>query len=179
MKIERKPYERKRNETDREWRLFVIYRDLDDFDRTLEKAAEYAGADVEELELLYKKRGWRKRIDSWTVVQDRARRRATLKQIEAARERQILLGVNLQKVGGAALQKLADMLRQEPDATISTANVIKLIREGAALERVNLGEPETIIEERKGPDVDLSKLSLKQLRELREIKKGLGDEDED
>lgn len=143
------PWERQDGETDKAYAAFCIYRDLPPNERSLRAAAaKFYGKDKEKLrrppatfEKWSTRWRWVERARAWDEEQDRLAREAQLQAIKEMRERHAEQARYLQAKGIQALRDLAA-------GKISAGDAIRLIIEGARLERISRGEPETIQETR-------------------------------
>ena len=168
------PYERRDDETDPAWAAFVVYRDMG-LERSLTKVSQATGKDRSLMEKwsseAKKGHGWRKRVVAWDLDVDRRRRIGALEGVQDMRRRQIKLGMELQELGGLELSKLITKAKKHKRAgTLDDALVLKLVEVGSKLERVVRGEPGEIIETHSGDALDLSDVSLDDLKALRRVK---------
>ena len=165
-----KIFERHPKESGPAWEAFKLYRDGGDT-RTLAKVAETLGKSSTLIEGWSRDNDWRNRVVAWDNEKDRRKRNVELKQIEAMRKRQLQLAASLQGYGGLELEKLINTARQNPNATVTADQVLRLISEGIKLERLNMGEPESITETRAGERSEgLENLSDEELLLLRNLK---------
>jgi len=148
-KDSRDPWERQTGEEGKAWYLFVEYRDADPWDRSLSKLAEKHDFPIENIKRMAQNRSWKKRAQAWDDKIDQRKRRGTLVAVEKMKERQKTLGVNMQKIGGIELNKLAKIIQENPsDPKLSAKMIVKIIQEGANLERLNMDEPTSINKEK-------------------------------
>ncbi|HYG67586.1 MAG TPA: hypothetical protein VD838_08005 [Anaeromyxobacteraceae bacterium] len=151
------PWELQPGETAQQFVGFVAYRDLLPQDRSIDKAYEVAtGRKLPRGERApgyfgrwSSKNGWPERAAAWDGHVDEQRRRwreeAEKEEVQEMARRQIGLATALQTLGANVL----NVLRTSPEK-ISPHAMIRAIVEGSKLERLNRGEPETIVDLRDG-----------------------------
>lgn len=110
----REPWGRQPEETDREFQLFKIYRDLGPA-RSFQAAAEKAGVKRERLYEVSSKRHWRDRIAAWDFEQDRIYQQQTLVQIRKMAGRHAQKMVEYLEALSVAPQALLRKFQDNPD----------------------------------------------------------------
>lgn len=163
----RRPYERRDDESDQAFAAFVMYRDLG-----LERSQRKVAAALNKSETLMGRwaaaHKWRKRTLAYDMEVDRRKRVGDLKGVEDMRRRQIKLGTDLQELGGIELRKMLNEAKKRGTAeTLEQGLVMKLIDLGSRLERLNRGEPGEIVQNVESNAVDLSQLSIEELKMYR------------
>ena len=167
-------WEKRKTETMRAFDAFVLYRDMGPR-RTLLLVSKEIKKHPRQCEQWSAKHAWIKRAEAWDGEQDRVGRLAELKEIEKMRKRQTQLALSMQNLGALNLKKLliqAEKAKKNGDP-LDPDIVIKLIKEGAALERLNRGEPNEIVQTTIEDEIDYSILTKDELTQMRIIKKKL------
>lgn len=123
---------------------------------------------------------WKLRADKWDEHLDRLRAKTIEKVVQedaqTRAERQARAGKKLQRLGELATDRLIKILETNPDfgsTEVTTKDAIRAIGVGVRVERLALGDVTEKID--TGPD--LSKLSLEDLRALRELQEKAGLQD--
>lgn len=169
-----KPYERLKTDSDRGWAAFQIYRDLPPEERLLQTVADRMGVSISMANQWSAKGRWAVRAKAWDAAVDTRRRNVELKAVEDMRRRQMQLALSMQNLGGMELRKLLIQAQKEQKiSTVSAELILKLIDQGAKLERLNRGEPGEIVQVQSDADLDFSRLSTEELRNLRDIRRKL------
>jgi hypothetical protein len=141
-----KIWRRMKAESDREWNLFVFYRDHEGLERSVAEVADHFEVDRTEVAKIARKRLWRKRSDAWDEELDKIRLQVARNKVIKMRERQSTLGEDMQKIAEAELLKITRQVVDNPDEVIvDTKTLINLIKAGAELERINRDEPTEIV----------------------------------
>ena len=165
----RRPYERLEDESDPAWEAFKAYRDLA-LGRTQRQVATALEKSTTLIARWSSDHNWRKRTHAYDMEMDRRKLIGDLKGVEDMRRRQVKLGQDLQELGGIELRKmLAEARKRQKAGTLEQGLVMKLIDLGSKLERVNRGQPGEIIQNTSGDALDLSKLSIEELRMYRNV----------
>ena len=144
------PWERQAGESARAFGAFCAYRDLGAH-RSLRAAAEAfygrKGASLErQFDRWSRAFGWAERVAAWDrhldaeacKAQEQARRDMAERHVKEARTLQA---------------KAVERLRAIRPEELAPAEVLRFLVEAAKLERLALGEPETVLEQRFGPVV--------------------------
>jgi hypothetical protein len=167
-------FSRQERETDKAWAAFVVYRDLGPEERTRAKVAEQLGKSARWIEIWSRRWNWTERARAYDVHMDRAGTDAQVEAIREMKQRQVALGRRYQEVALKALETLADDIEAGIADDKVRKDIAKLAEFGAKLERVNLDEPDEIIKNKVQIEVpDYSKLTVEQLKTLREAKLAL------
>lgn len=163
-------YERRSNESEPAFAAFVVYRDLRD-ERSHVKVADMVGKNSHLISRWSKRHSWRTRVHEFDLENDRRKRLSDRREIDLMRRRQTKIAVDLQDLGSSELKRLKGRAERAKKANIVDPGLIlKLIDLGTRLERLNRGEPGEIIEQHIDSGVDLSGLSVDELKALREIR---------
>ena len=173
MSGKRKPWDRQDGETDAGFRAFVVYRDMG-AERSLRKAAELHGCSQQALGRFSKRWAWVERSGQWDRKVDQHRTRAVLSEVERMHHRHTRLAMRLQDVAGMELERLERRLRkklkksaQDDSGDVTSANDIsKTTVRAVNVERLARGEATERVETK----IDLSALSVEELRELKRLR---------
>jgi len=144
------PWEHQPGESSRAFAAFCAYRDLGPF-RSLRAAAEafygrLSASVVRQLQTWSGTFKWVERSDAWDRYLDAEARQAKVKAQREMAERHAQEARGLQ---AKALERLRSLRPEE----LAPADVLRYFVEAAKLERLALGEPETVTEQRNGPVV--------------------------
>lgn len=165
----RRPYERREDESDPAFEAFAAYRDLG-LSRTQAEVAKESGKDASLIARWGSKYDWRKRTHAWDMEVDRRKRNGELRGIEDMRRRQIKLGLDIQELATIELRKMLREAKKRGNAeTLEQGLVMKLIDVGTRLERLNRGEPGEIVQNVDSSAVDLSHLTIEELKAYRAV----------
>lgn len=169
-------WERLKNETDPAWEAFVLYRDMG-VQRTRKAVGKHLGKHVQGLQLWASEFKWVERARAWDAEKDKVRLKGELSAIEDMRKRQVQLALTMQQIAGQELLKMAKAARDKGEQmTLDPDVVLKLVKEGTTLERLNRGEPSSIVVNDNTTvtaNIDYTKLTTEELRALREMKRKL------
>jgi hypothetical protein len=156
-------------ETDKEFHIYRVFRDMEPDDRDFQEYVFKNGYDLDYVNELYEKHNWEERIEAWDSS---ARSRLAARQAMEARK----MKNNHAAVGSAMLAVAAKQLgrwnNMPPDADPMPVNaLVNLAQTGVAIERLSrdLASDETTINVKS--DVDASRLSTDDLLKLRELRK--------
>jgi len=170
-----KQYHRRKDETEPAWHAFIAYRSMKPEDRELDKLIEMR-PNLNRKKVLewFAKYDWEIRAAMFDKEAESQLRWMQLRKVEEMEKRQEELG----KMGlSAALKEMRKLLTTidlaAGDRVLSTKQIIELGAFSAKLERLALGEPSEIIEDKSQETMDLSELSVEDLRTLRNIHKKL------
>lgn len=178
------PWERQPGETDSAWAAFVVYRDDGPGERSLAKLGRKFGKNKENFERWSSTWDWVARVRAYDVFLDRKKREKDLAEVEAMRVRHIDFAMTLQGAAALALNKIVAAERAKDEkgqplpVILSPHEVKELAELGLKVERLNRGEPESIVEDRIVPDAepstpralyDYSSLTRDELRSLRTL----------
>ena len=145
------PWERQPDETARAYEAFCIYRDLPPSERSIKRACQIFHGDAFKASKnaiwseWSRKHNWVERANAWLDEQDRVTREAELDALREMRRRHIQTAQHLVRLGAAQLTKLAKELEEEAGEKLSPAMILKFLKEGALLERLARGEPDSIV----------------------------------
>lgn len=116
---------------------------------------------------------------AWDNELDRRIRAAEASEVERMARRQINVALGLQEAAALELQALVDRIKyidqrakrekrvRQPIAAIK--DIVRMVEAGTKLERVNRGEPDTIVENRSPPMENLEALSVEELEAYRAL----------
>lgn len=147
------PWERQPGESARAFYAFTLYRDLPPRERSLRRVADllYGGRDGAtrgphkhvpgRIKRWATRFAWAERAAAWDQEMERHARQVAIAAVEEMRNRHAQEAVALQQ---RAIRRLREM---RPDE-LSPRDVLVFIIEGAKLERLSRGEPDTVTEAR-------------------------------
>lgn len=146
-----KQWERQENESQEQYDLFCIYRDMKaqsvDKKRTLERVQEQCGKSESWITKLSSRFNWKERAEAWDAELDRIALEETkkemLKEIRQMRKRQAEAGKFMQIKAIKALSRI-------PEEEIKPGDISRLVDIGSKLERLARGDVGDVIEERNG-----------------------------
>lgn len=170
-----KPYHQQEGEGNLEFSAFKRYRNLFQEERTaeaMEKIAMLCERKVSTLQQWSYKFLWAERAAAYDAEQERQTRWRQYRQVDEMNKRQTGLGKSCQALAMKELKKLMAAVDGDPDMLLTPAQIIQIASFGVTAERVALGEPNAIVEQ-KEENNDLSRLSVSELKALKEIKKKL------
>ena len=167
---DRKIYDRQTKEGDKPWKAFTFYRDLGAV-RTIRGASdlyrEEFGLKTSKhestqrvLQTWSSRWKWKERVHEWERFLDQKKRQKAITLVEQMKDRHIKLGNSLQVLGAQELQKWILKVQAGKKVQISVGDLLRSIEAGVKLERLSRGEPETVAEERRVNDADLTRKSL-------------------
>ena len=113
-----------------------------------------------------------RRSNSHDAELDRRKRYSELREVERMRKRQVKIALMMQDVGYIELGKMLKEAerRKAKRGSLDEKTILKLIAQGAKLERINRGEPGEIVEQHGGEGMDLTALNLDELKQLRQLR---------
>lgn len=139
-------WERLEKETTKQYEAFCVYRDMGS-DRSLRAVGERMGKSEGLMERWSSKNQWVDRATAWDDEQERIEReiaqKEQIKAIRDMRKRQAESGYALQIKGLKGLEKI---LLED----LSAQDIVKMLVEGAKLERIGRGDVGEVVEERDG-----------------------------
>ncbi len=149
---ERQPWERLEQESDSAFEAFAMYRDMG-ADRSLAKVGRQVGKHKTLMERWSSKYSWGLRCRGWDEELDRQAREERIVEVLDMRRRQANLGRALQGLASKGLRQMTTTTDAEGktvpiDPRLSAAEIARLAKDGALLERLALGEPGDILETR-------------------------------
>ena len=118
------------------------------------------------------KYNWVKRALAWDVERERISREVEISELRAMRRRQIRAAMLAQERAEQKLKSSVKSTKQAKGAfdELSETDAMKLLSEGAKLERTARGEPGEIIEERVATTLDVSNLTSDERLVLRRLR---------
>lgn len=170
-----KPWERQPFEGDLEWALFQEYLALP-APRSVRTLARQGGPlSWSQLETLALDHGWFARARLWDAHLDKLRQDTIEREVQedarAVAKRHARVARKAIALGERELDKLLSSAeRSDMPGLISPRDVARLVFIGSKLERLVIGEAETIQEHR----VNLDALTVEELRQLRELQAKAG-----
>jgi len=106
--------------------------------------------------------GWRVRVEAWDVERDRVARDVDLKAIHDMRKRHVKISSMMQGLGVQELKKILEKSREDARHNSLTADQCsRLIELGMKIERLNRGEPESIVQDNLELSVDDKRARLR------------------
>ncbi len=151
------PYERQSYEEDKAWAAFVAYRDLGPAKRSHSATVEALGRPstyIGQTRKLSSTNTWRQRVIAWDKHQDKIER-------DKMKIRHLSISKSLQAIGMAGIKGLSDKIKEAKDGAnlfdvlnLPPQEIRKYIDDGQKLERLNMGEPGEIKEERNIHSID-------------------------
>jgi len=166
------PYDRLPKETSTSFEAFVVYRDMG-VERSLQKVAQRLGKSKALMDRWSSRHRWVKRSSAWDAHVDLRTRNAELKALEDMRQRHTKASLGLQTVAISELMKLQGQSKTRKGSVIKPRDLIRMLKEGALLERLTRGEPGEITQHGIG-EIDLSEFSPAELKLLAKIQTKLG-----
>jgi hypothetical protein len=169
-------YERMDMDTKKSFEAFVLYRNLG-AERSSPKVAEMLGKSVGWIERLCAKYRWVERAALWDAAIDKRAARQLLFDKEAATIEQLRLAKAMKKLGLNQIEKHQKLSDECDTPHIPATDAAKIAKEGAQLERLIHGDPNSI-EEHRGGEYDWSQLGVEELQMFKamllRVKKGEG-----
>lgn len=170
---EPRPWERQAEETLSAFEAFVIFRDMPT--RSAAGVAVILGRNERSVKKQAVEHNWDGRALAWDNELDRRIQSAEVQALQEMRRRQIQVAVGMQTAAALELQALVRQVEQR-EANAKAAGVtrapllgvrelVRLIEAGAKLERVNRGEPDSIVATvTEAPEENLDALSVDELK---------------
>ena len=123
--------------------------------------------------------GWGPRAAAWDAELDRRLRMKEISELEKMKARQIQLGIVMQTGAALELEALVRHIQEADKASVRTGGVrkpvvavrdmIRLVAEGAKLERLCRDQPDAIVETRETTE-NLEALSVDELKAYRALR---------
>lgn len=173
---DREPWEQQPGESAKAFAAFCVYRDLGP-ERSLSKVAAQLNKSMKLMGDWSGEHRWVERSEAWDRHLDKAARAAQVKRAQKMAERQAALGERMQEVAARKVQALLDATdhskvgidaAQAAMAGLSVSDTLRLAAEGAKLERVALGEPGEVVENREGENSNVYAEAVVQMARERE-----------
>lgn len=162
-----KAWERRDNESAAAFAGFVQYRDMGP-ERSLAKVGRLMGKQKPNLERWSAKFEWVKRAQAWDDMLDARRVKAAQRAIDQMKARHLKFADALQGISATELNKLVTKAQSQKDAVLSVDQLLRFLRDGTTMERLNRGEPGDISEVH-AQGIDLSNLSMDELENLKAL----------
>ena len=170
MVARQRPETKRTDESAEAFQAFATYRDMG-VGRSTAAVGQQVGKGKALMDRWSSKHAWVARAHAFDLETDRRKRLGDLRGIEKMRERQIKLATTMQDLGLLELEKLMTTAkRQRKKGTLEERTLIRLVDVGAKLERLNRGEPGEIVQQNAGEGLDLSGLTLEELKQLRALR---------
>ena len=167
-----KAYDPIPDEPPKKYRWFCTYRDLDPSERSKKAVADKYKVDSTTIASAARLYCWDERCVEWDYELELKRRRVHKKKVEEMHARQSQLAQDMQELAAFELYKLAQKASEMAGENVIHPSVlVSLVKEGAALERLVMGEPGEIIDQRSKVDIDYSKMSVEQIKAIRDALK--------
>ena len=135
------PWEQQPKESAKAFEAFALYRDLGPAERSVREVARRLGKSATLIAKWSSRDEWVERAQAWDAEQDRVRREAM--QEEAKR-----MGERHARLARRVLELAAQKIDQLDPSDLPVHQLARLMAEAAKLERLALGEPDTITETR-------------------------------
>lgn len=171
-----KAYEQQPKETTKAFAAFRKFRDQHPDDRTLLQTARACKVKHQSLNAWVKAHNWDKRVRVWDAESDKRRQAKRRKEIDAMNARQAKFGRMAQERAQLAMgRRLKSAKASESDIdALGELEAANLAEKGGKIERLAVGEPGEITEERAPePTIDYSKLTASERLELVRLHKKL------
>jgi hypothetical protein len=178
------PWERMPRENDREWALFVAFRDSaypqgiagPMEPRNIARLTRELGEPDQALYELAKAFSWVWRVGFYDRDVDRRKLDLHRCELERAHRDHERIRGKMRKLAELELDKLTQLSETQPDALqLNPTQLKQLLELSCNQDRLAAGEPTARTETVGGPrSLDLSKLNYEQLKQLREIQKAAG-----
>lgn len=169
------PWERLENEGTEAFEAFAIYRDMGS-DRSLVKVGRALGKSKTLMDRWSSKHGWGMRCRAWDVELDRMAREDRITEVLEMRRRQAQLGRAMQGLAATGMKNLTNKTDSEGkvlEPKLTPAEVSSLARHGALIERVAMGEPGEILENRASDPDNAMEREVQRLLDDPEFRKQL------
>ena len=170
MVARQRPETKRTDEGAEAFEAFAIYRDMG-VARSTAQVARELGKSKALMDRWSSKYAWVARAHSYDLELDRRKRLGDLAGIEKMRKRQIQVATAMIDLGYVELEKRMKRATKKSKAdTLDAREIVKLIDVGAKLERLNRGEPGEIVQTNAGEGLDLSTLTLDEIKQLRALR---------
>lgn len=165
------PQSQQSGETALAFEAFVIYRDMGP-SRTTKAVAEQLQKSHGLIARWGTVNHWVRRAHSHDAELDRRKRYGELREVEKMRKRQVKSALLMQEIANIELAKMLGEAgrTKKKRGSLDEKTILKLLAQGAKLERINRGEPGEIVEQHGGEGMDLTGLTLDELKTLRALR---------
>ncbi len=165
------PFERRKDEGPEAFEAFSAYRDMG-VSRSTAAVARTCGKHKSLMDRWSSTHAWVRRAAAWDAEVDRRKRLVDIHETENMRKRQIRRALKMQELSEIEINKMLSeaQRRKKKRGSLDEKTVLKLSDEGAKLERVNRGEPGEIVHNTGDGSVDLTGLSLVELKQWKAIR---------
>ena len=144
-------WERRDKETAKAFAAFVAYRDQPPMDRTIPAAANATGGSTQQFTRWSRQHDWVVRATSYDDFLDLIKRDKGESLIKEMADRQAEAAGKLQDVALESLTRIAEFMKADPSRRLSENSIMQFLTQGAKMERVARGEPDSIGEHIIGP----------------------------
>ena len=149
--VQREPWEMQLGEEMIRFEAFRIWRDLGPTGRRAKTVSLQVGKSVTTVNAWQKAGEWDQRAAAWDRHCDAVARQAELDALQEMKKRHVQISMQLQALGVAELTKLLRKAKQASKKnTLTATDAAKLVEQGMRLERLNMGEAETVTEDKGG-----------------------------
>ncbi len=159
-------WDRQPKESGPAWEAFTVYRDLD-IGRTLAAAAAHLHKSVTVVGGWSSRFSWRERVAALEAAKDKAIQDGAMEGLKAMAKRHMAQSRELQNFARGQLRKLETQAAKDPRPIVGAKAVIAALERGAKLDR--LVRDQSTENVGGAAALDLSKLSAKQLKELKAL----------
>jgi hypothetical protein len=147
INTDREPWERQRGESAQAFEAFAKYRDYGTL-RSIAKVAKLLGKSTGLLHRWSSRWQWVERAACWDDELDKKARQEQISSVKAMYRKHARIAEGMLGVATSEINAMLEKVRQKAPLGLEHADLIRLIRVATALERISLGEPITILEER-------------------------------
>lgn len=141
------PWERQDDETPKAWGAFVVYRDMGPR-RSLRRVQSEEGTALAQLGQWSSRYRWVERAAAWDGHLDLIRRQEQVDAVRNMRERHATTARKLLDVAVDSLEKRLSEAEVEEAPLLATYDILRYVVEAAKLERLALGEADTVVDNR-------------------------------
>ncbi len=169
------PWERLDEESDPAFEAFATYRDMG-LKRSTAKVARVLSRSKVLMTRWSSKHGWGLRVRAWDAELDKKAREDRITEVLEMRRRQAQLGRAMQGVAARGLKNLTakkDSQGKLIEPELSAAEIARLAKTGSILERLSMGEPGEILENRASDPDNAMEREVQRLLDDPEFRKQL------
>lgn len=176
--LKNEPWHKQKGETACAYRYFTLYKDM--HGRSISRLAKLLGRSARGLEKYSSNYNWKERAAAWDRELDNRLLDKRSDDIEAMRQRHVQLGLGMQTAVAKELKAWVHKVElanakakakglEHHDPVLSVNELIRISEHGINLERISRGEPTGHV--KVNEEVDLSALSVEELKQFRKLKK--------
>ena len=149
--INREPWEMQINEDPLRFEAFRVWRDCGPGARRTRVVADHVDRTTTTINIWAKENDWAARTAAWDRHCDTVARQAELDAIQDMKKRHVQISMQMQALGVAELSKLLRTAKKNSKKNcLTAADAARLVEQGMRLERLNMGEAESVNEDRGG-----------------------------